>query len=116
MNATFWDVGAVTVTPRGHGKNYAAQLEGPGGQRLGSVEDGTLRDASGTVVLEAPVRWEKSGKRFSLDFRGADGAALGRAKPVKTSVGPRVTKATVAVAAPDGAEVLEPNPTGRASG
>lgn len=110
MNARLWDARSLAVTPSGHGKSYKADVDGPSGERLASVEGGTLRDASGTVLLEAPLRWDKSGKRFALEFIDTDGEVLAEAKAVKTSTGPRSTKATVAVTDRGGVEVLRAEP------
>jgi hypothetical protein len=110
MNATLWDTQKLTVKPSGHGKNYRVDAEAPGGEPLASVEDGKVRDASGAVLLEAPVRWGKSGKRFSVDLVGPDGHVIGQATPTKTSTGPRKTKAAVAVTDESGAEVLRAQP------
>ena len=107
---SLWRTQAFTVAPT----RNTGEITDSDGAALGTWDaQGTVRDSSGTALLQAPVR--SKGHRHKpaeveMDLSDAGGAALGTARVVKYGLGPRGKKATVAIVDAQGAEVarLEP--------
>jgi hypothetical protein len=60
----FWSAPSFSVAPSGSGRGYTAEVKDQGGAPLATCDaEGTIRDASGDVLLSAPVRWQNRGDR-----------------------------------------------------
>ena len=110
----FWRAPSFSVAPSGSGRGYTAEVKDQGGAPLATCDaEGTIRDASGDVLLSAPVRWQNRGDRptdAGIEIADAEGRVLGSGRVVKYGVGPRARKATLAIVDPQGSEAarLEP--------
>jgi hypothetical protein len=104
----------IVVRPTGHGKNYSVEVSDQAGSTVATCDpDGTIRDAAGTPLLSAPVRWAGRGDKptdAGIEIADAGASPLGTARVVKYGVGPRAKKATIEVTDAQGAQVLRLEP------
>jgi hypothetical protein len=109
-----WRASTFSVSPTRSRAGLTAEIKDAAGGALAICDpDGTVRDASGGVLLQAPVRWEARRNRpldVEMGITDLEGRALGTARVVKYGLGPRAKKATVALIDGQGTEVarLEP--------
>lgn len=109
MGSSLWESQSFTVTPEKSREGYRAEITDASGGTIATCDNsGTLRDASGDVLLQTPVTWNK--KRhgpsdIKMEVSDPSGSALGVASVVKYGVGPRAKKAIVSIKDAGGAEV-----------
>ena len=112
-----WQVPRLILRPSGHGDGYGVEVCDEAGSTLATCSaDGTIRDASGAVLLSAPLGWDGRGDKPTDAFvsvADADGRPLGTARVTKYGVGPRAKKATIDVTDGQGSHVLLLEPRGK---
>jgi len=109
-----WQAGRLILKPSGHGQKYGVEVTDAGGTALATcAADGEIRDASGALLLGAPLSWHDRGDKPTdalVAIADADGTPLATARVTKYGVGPRAKKATLDVTDPRGEPLLRLEP------
>src|SRR5688500_7641285 len=114
MSSQLWETQSFTVKPWKSREGYQAEIADQSGGALATTDgSGTVRDSSGTVLLQAPIQSEvprHGTPKIEFSVTDGTGTTLGSGRVVKYGIGPRSKKATVAVTDAQGNEVVRLEP------